>query len=83
MFSLFSNGIRFKILCVLREGDRCVKDITEIVGGKHSNISQQLKMLALAGYVTRERMDKMIIYHLSDQRVVKVIDFLREQFETH
>ena len=34
MFSLFSNKIRFKILCVLKEGDLCVKEIVAVVGGK-------------------------------------------------
>ena len=81
MFHLFSNENRFKILCALHEGDLCVNDITELVGGKHSNISQQLKMLTLAGYLTRERRDKRIIYHLQDDHIRRTIDFLRSEFE--
>ena len=76
MFSLFSNETRFKILCVLKEGDFCVKDIVELIGGKHSNISQQLKMLTLAGYLTKERRERSIIYHLFDEKVKSTVNFL-------
>ena len=80
MLSLFSNEVRFKILCVLKEGDFCVKDIVSFVGGKHSNISQQLKMLSLAGYLTKERQERLIIYHLQDEQIRKTVEFLCEQF---
>ncbi len=81
MFSLFSNEIRFKILCVLKEGDFCVKDIVGLVGGKNSNISQQLKMLTLAGYLTKERHERSIIYHLHDDRVKSTVNFLCTHFK--
>ena len=76
MFSLFSNETRFKILCVLKEGDFCVKDIVGLIGGKHSNISQQLKMLTLAGYLTKERQERSMIYHLFDKKVKSTVEFL-------
>ena len=76
MFSLFSNDTRFRILCVLKEGDFCVNDIVEFVGGKHSNISQQLKMLTLAGYLTKERRERSVYYHLDDEKIKATIDFL-------
>jgi DNA-binding transcriptional ArsR family regulator len=76
MFSLFSNRTRFRILCVLKEGDFCVNDIVEFVGGKHSNISQQLKMLTLAGYLTKERQERLVFYHLEDEKIKATIDFL-------
>jgi DNA-binding transcriptional ArsR family regulator len=81
MFSLFSNELRLKILCVLKEGDFCVNNIVELVGGKRSNISQQLKLLSLAGYLTKERHEKSIIYHLEDQKVRATVQFLFEYFK--
>ena len=80
MFSLFSNETRFKILCILKESDFCVNDIVDLVGGKHSNISQQLKMLSLAGYLTKERRERSIIYHLADDRVKASLQFLCELY---
>ena len=76
MFSLFSNETRFKILCVLKEGDFWVKDIVELVRGKHSNISQQLKMLTLAGYLSKERQERSIIYHLEDKQIKDTVNYL-------
>ena len=76
MFSLFSNSTRFRILCVLKEGDFCVNDIVDFVGGKNSNITQQLKMLTLAGYLTKERRERSVFYHLEDESIKATIDFL-------
>jgi DNA-binding transcriptional ArsR family regulator len=81
MFSLFSNETRFKILCVLKEGDFCVKDIVGLVGGKHSNISQQLKMLTLAGYLSKKRKERSIIYHLEDEKIKSTVNFLCMHFK--
>lgn len=76
MLDLVSNPFRFKIICVLAEGDFPVADIVELVGGKASNISQQLKILFLAGYVNKERKGKQIYYHLASQAVKELFDFL-------
>jgi DNA-binding transcriptional ArsR family regulator len=53
-----------------------VNDIVEFVGGKHSNISQQLKMLTLAGYLTKERQERSVFYHLEDEKIEATINFL-------
>ena len=80
MFSLFSNRFRFKILCVLKDGDLCVNEIAARVGGKSSNVSQQLKMLTLAGYLSRRREEKSVYYSLADQKIKKLMDFLYDLF---
>ena len=81
LFQLFSNKGRFRIACLLSRGEFCVNEITEIVSeGKASNISQQLKMLALSGVIDRRRENQRILYRLKDRRVGKMIQFLQEQF---
>ena len=80
MFTLFSNEKRFKILCLLDEGDFCVNEIARMVDGKTSNVSQQLRMLTLAGYLEKRREDKSVIYHLKDQKIKKVLRFLYREF---
>ena len=81
MFSLFSNPVRFRILCTLSEGDFSVQEIVEITGGKISNVSQQLKMLTLAGYLSKERQGKHVFYHLVDEKVRSTIAFMHQLFE--
>ncbi len=80
LFHLFSNKGRFRIVCLLARGEFCVNEITEVVDGKASNISQQLKMLALCGVIERRRVEQRILYRLRDKRVRRMIQFLQNQF---
>lgn len=81
LFQLFSNKGRFRIACLLARGEFCVNEITEVVSeGKTSNISQQLKILALSGVIERRRENQRILYTLKDKRVGNMIRFLQEQF---
>ena len=80
---LFSNKTRFRILCMLAEGDFCVNDIVEVIDlGKASNVSQQLKLLTLAGILEKQRARQQIFYHLKDKRVRKLIEFLKKHYLT-
>jgi len=80
VLSLVSNETRLRILCLLSHGDYCVSEIADLVGGKYSNISQQLKMLTLAGCLTKERREKLVFFHLGDETVRRLIRFLRSEF---
>jgi ArsR family transcriptional regulator len=81
VLSLMSNKTRFRILCVLAEGDFCVTDIVDAVQmGKLSNISQQLRVLSLAGIVEKTRQQQRVIYHLKDRRLAKLIKVLEKEF---
>jgi len=76
MFSLFSNEVRLKILCLLNEGEFCVREIVDALEGKYSNISQQLKILSLAGYVDKNREENQVYYHLKDNKIKDILKFL-------
>ncbi len=79
--SLMSNRTRFRILCMLAEGDFCVTEIVDTIQmGKLSNISQQLRILTLAGVLEKTRKEQHVIYHLHDRRLVTLIEILRKQF---
>lgn len=81
LFQLISNKTRFRIICLLTQGEFCVRDIVQVVSeDQATNISQQLKILALAGVIERRREEKWIFYRLRDQRVRRLIEFLRKQF---
>ena len=82
ILSLMSNKTRFRILCVLAEGDFCVTEIVDMIQtGKLSNISQQLRILTLAGVLDKTRREQHVIYHLRDHRVAGLIEILEKQFE--
>ncbi len=81
MFQLLSNKTRFRIICLLAQGEFCVSDIVEVVGeSQMSNISQQLKMLAVTGLIERRREKQQILYTLKDKQVRALIQFLQKQY---
>lgn len=81
ILSLMSNKTRFRILCMLAEGDFCVTEIVDTVQtGKLSNVSQQLRILTLAGVLDKTREKQRVIYHLRDRRLAKLIEILERRF---
>jgi DNA-binding transcriptional ArsR family regulator len=81
LLHLISNKARFRIICLLSQGEFCVHDIMDVVDeGKLSNISQQLGMLRLAGILQKRRDNKRVLYGIKDERVRRLIGFLRLQY---
>ena len=81
LFNLLSNKVRFRIVCVLARSEACVQEIADVVAeGKMSNISQQLRMLRLAGVVSKRRDKKQNVYQLSDERVRHLIEHLTAEY---
>ena len=81
VFAMMANKTRFRILCMLAEGDFCVNEIADTVQtGKMSNISQQLRILTLAGILEKRRDKQNMIYHLCDPRMAALIKYLEKQF---
>ena len=81
LFSLLSNKTRFRIICMLSEGDFCVNEIVETVQiGKISHISQQLRILTLSGILEKRRDAQKVIYSLSDVRYAALVKFLEKTF---
>jgi len=81
ILSLMSNKTRFRILCMLAEGDFCVTEIVDTIQtAKLSNVSQQLRILTLAGVLEKTRKEQHVIYHLRDRRLAGLIENLEKQF---
>lgn len=81
VIQLIANKHRFRIICLLGRGDYCVGDIAEILKiDKVSNLSQQLKILKLAGVISSRRENKNVVYSLTNERVGRIISILREDF---
>jgi DNA-binding transcriptional ArsR family regulator len=78
--ALLANARRLRILCALADGDLSVAEIVRAVNGRISGVSQQLKLLTLAGHLVRRRSDKSVIYRLADPRIRRILHFLKDQF---
>ena len=80
LLSTLSNPIRFRILCALRVGAFSVTELVEITDSHLSNISQHLKMMWMAGYISKDRQGKQVYYALANSRVREAIEFFEEMY---
>lgn len=72
---------RLMILEQLAQGERGVEALAGKVGLSVANCSQHLQQLRRAGLVTSRREGKSVIYRLSDDRTLALMDLLREVAE--
>lgn len=81
MLELVSNKVRLRTVCMLMEGEYCVQDIVDVAGGgKATNVSQQLRMLRIAGVVESRREGKQVFYRLKEGSVPDLVRFLRKEY---
>jgi DNA-binding transcriptional ArsR family regulator len=73
-----SNTTRLKILCILNEGERRVGEIQQFLGAKQSYVSQQLKYLKNAGYLSSRRDGTQIYYSLINAKFPKILKGLKD-----
>ncbi len=67
-FSALGDSPRFKLLeLLLKNEDYCVSELATEVGISNAGVSQQLKVLEQAGFVTRVRMGQKICYRLDEK----------------
>src|SRR3954470_13929704 len=57
---------RVRLLALLAQGERTVKELTEILGQSQPRISRHLKVLAEAGLVSRNPEGSWVYYRLAD-----------------
>ena len=62
MFHALSDETRLRVLELLREGERCVCDLSEALGAQQSRLSFHLRTLKEAGLVSDRRQGRWIYY---------------------
>lgn len=77
VFHALSDGTRLRILELLREGERCVCDLSEAVGAQQSRLSFHLRTLKEAGLVTDRRQGRWIYYAVRPEGIDEVEGLLR------
>lgn len=69
---------RLRILDALREGERCVCVLQELVGVSQSLLSHHLRVLRDAGVVTDRKEGRWVHYSLSQRALEELDCFLRD-----
>jgi ArsR family transcriptional regulator len=77
LFRALAHPGRIRVLEVLRDGERPVSELIELVGLEASHLSQQLGVLRRAGVVTSTRTGSSVSYSVADPEVVSLLDAAR------
>jgi len=73
-----SSPIRLRILNSLREKEKSVEELTELLGLHKANLSQHLAILRQRRIVTTRRAGLNIYYKIANSKMIKACDILRE-----
>ena len=78
MCKVFSNSTRLEILNLLRDKELSVTELIEKTKLSQANISQHLSIMKSQGIVTSNRKGKNINYKLTNPKIIKAFDIIRE-----
>lgn len=71
---------RLMILCHLVNGEKSVTELENLVSSRQAAVSQQLARLRIEGIVSFRREGKAIYYAIKDEKVLKLINLLYNEF---
>ena len=78
MCKVFSNPTRLEILNLLRDKELSVTELIEKTKFSQANISQHLSIMKSKGIVASNRKGKNIYYKLTNPKIIKAFDIIRE-----
>ncbi|MHA2055125.1 MAG: ArsR/SmtB family transcription factor, partial [Candidatus Hodarchaeales archaeon] len=76
IFNALSDPIRLEIIDFLRDGEKCVCEITPHLSLVQPLVSRHLKILKNAGLIKRRKKSTWHFYSLTDKRIIELIDRL-------
>jgi DNA-binding transcriptional ArsR family regulator len=72
-----SDPKRLLIVSALRDGEKSVGELCQLVGARQSNISQHLALMRHLGVVETRRAEGNVLYRLADPRIGQAVELLR------
>ena len=78
VFKALGHSSRLLIVDVLAGGERCVSDLTRLVGSEPSTVSNHLAVLRNVGLVVDEKRGQQVFYRLGAPCVTKIFRCLEE-----
>ena len=77
-FHALSDETRLAIVRRLASGERCVCDLTDLLGAAQSRLSFHLKTLKVAGLVTDRKQGRWVYYSLNPDVLDAIAEFATE-----
>ena len=72
------SATRIEILNALREGEKTVTDLVEMVGIRQANVSQHLAILRQRRVVITEKKGTNIYYSVANPKIIQALDLMRQ-----
>ncbi|GAA1540178.1 lsr2/espR transcriptional regulator [Dactylosporangium maewongense] len=73
MFRTLGHPVRIRVLELLQDGPRPVRDLLDEIEVEASNLSQQLSVLRRAGFVASYREGPLVMYALSTPDLAELL----------
>ncbi len=80
LLKTLSHKDRLLILCELKDGEKSVGELGEVLNLPQSPLSQHLARMRREGLVKTRRQSQSIFYSLDSQNASKLIDLLHQMF---
>ncbi len=82
-FKALAHPIRIRILDCLRNGEKGVNELSEILQIEPANVSQQLATLRVRNIVVGRKSGNNVFYSVSDPTLFRLLDVAKEIFNNH
>lgn len=73
-----ANPIRLAILHTLRDGEKNVNELTDMLGISQSNLSQHLALMRQVGILKTRKQGTSIYYSVTNPKINQACDMVRE-----
>ena len=77
----FSSPKRLEILCLLKEGELTVSDITKKLGLSKANVSQHLNLMRMMGILKARRAGVNTYYMFANKRLAQACSLMQDALE--
>lgn len=82
-FKALAHPIRIRILDSLRDGEKGVNELSELLKIEPANVSQQLAILRMRNIVLGRKAGSNVFYSVSDPTLFRLLDVAKDIFNNH
>jgi ArsR family transcriptional regulator len=82
-FRALAHPIRIRIIDCLRNGEKGVNELSDILRIEPANVSQQLAILRVRNIVIGRKAGSNVYYSVSDTTLFRLLDVARQIFNNH
>jgi ArsR family transcriptional regulator len=82
-FKALAHPIRIRILDCLRDGEKSVNELSQLLRIEPANVSQQLAIMRMRNIVIGRKSGSNVYYSVSDTTLFKLLDVAKTIFNNH